>query len=51
MLSLLESMDRVRNGWFSEINSLWPGQCFSLEVEEILHHERSEYQDIMVLKT
>lgn len=44
-------MDLVKNGWYSEKNDLWPGQCLSLEVEEILHHERSEYQDIMVLNT
>lgn len=44
-------MDRVRSGWFSEINDLWPGQCMSLEVEEILYHQQSDYQDIMVLKT
>lgn len=49
--SALRNMDRVRSGWFSEINDLWPGQCMSLEVEKVLYHERSEYQDVMVLKT
>ncbi|GJQ85317.1 SpdS, partial [Trypoxylus dichotomus] len=44
-------MDSVRNGWFVERNDLWPGQRTSLEVEEVLYSGRSEYQDIMVLKT
>ena len=29
---------------------MWPGQCISLEVEETLLHERSEYQDVLVFK-
>ncbi|XP_019852469.1 PREDICTED: spermidine synthase-like [Amphimedon queenslandica] len=40
-----------RDGWFSEINDLWPGECFSLKVDEILHQERSQYQDIMIFKS
>eukprot|EP00027_Filamoeba_sp_ATCC50430_P005408 CAMPEP_0168560368 /NCGR_PEP_ID=MMETSP0413-20121227/11023_1 /TAXON_ID=136452 /ORGANISM="Filamoeba nolandi, Strain NC-AS-23-1" /LENGTH=287 /DNA_ID=CAMNT_0008591665 /DNA_START=72 /DNA_END=935 /DNA_ORIENTATION=+ len=46
------AVDLIRNGWFSEINqAYWPGQCFSLEVEEVLFHEKSPYQDIMVFKS
>jgi len=44
-------MDAIRKGWFSELNDLWPGQAMSLEVDEILHEEKSKYQDIKVLKT
>jgi spermidine synthase len=37
--------------WFRETNSeLWPGQDFSLEIEEILYHQRSNYQDVLVFK-
>ena len=43
-------MDKIKDGWFSELSELWPGQCMSLEVEEVLYHERSKYQDIMVVK-
>ena len=43
-------MDKIQNGWFSEINNLWPGQAMSLEVEEVLFHERSDYQDVLVFK-
>ncbi|KAJ3650952.1 hypothetical protein Zmor_017025 [Zophobas morio] len=44
-------MDQIRNGWFSEINELWPGQCLSLQVEEVLLNEKSDFQDVLVLQT
>ncbi|XP_078487009.1 spermidine synthase [Ciona intestinalis] len=44
-------MDELKLNWFSELNSLWPGQCMSLEVEEVLFHERSKYQDVLVFKS
>ncbi|XP_076631800.1 spermidine Synthase [Colletes latitarsis] len=44
-------MDTIKPGWFSEINDLWPGIALSLEVVKILHRERSQYQDVMVLQT
>lgn len=44
-------MDRLRDGWFSEVNDLWPGQCMSLEVEEVLYQGKSKYQDILVFKS
>ena len=43
-------MDRIQNGWFSEINGQWPGQALSLEVEEVLFEGKSKYQDIIVFK-
>lgn len=44
-------MDQIKDGWFNERSELWPGQAMSLEVEEILHTEKSKYQDIMVVKS
>ena len=44
-------MDSMKSGWFSELNVLWPGISLSLEVQEVLHKEKSLYQDIMVLQT
>lgn len=44
-------MDSVKDGWFSEMSTMWPGECFSLKVEEVLYHERSKYQDILVFKS
>ena len=43
-------MDAVKNGWFSEVHEMWPGQALSLAVEEILFHEKSSYQDVLVFK-
>ena len=36
--------------WFSEVNELWHGQAFSLKIKKVLHHEKSPYQDILVLE-
>ncbi|GFO09987.1 spermidine synthase [Plakobranchus ocellatus] len=44
-------MDAIKSGWFSEVSEMWPGQCMSLEVEEVLHKEKSKYQDILVFKS
>ncbi|KAK3803606.1 hypothetical protein RRG08_023324 [Elysia crispata] len=44
-------MDAIREGWFSEVSEMWPGQCMSLQVEEVLHKEKSKYQDIIVFKS
>ena len=43
-------MDQLKNGWFSEISPVWPGQSLSLQVEKILHSEKSKFQDIIVFK-
>lgn len=45
-------MDLLIKGWFSEISDeLWSGQCFSLKVKEVLHEEKSEYQDVKIVDT
>lgn len=44
-------MDALKKGWFSELSPLWPGQCLSLEIEDVIHEEKSKYQDIKVLQT
>ena len=43
-------MDKHIKGWFTEMNDMWPGQAMAMEVEEILHHEKSQYQDILIFK-
>ena len=43
-------MDRFFKGWFTDKQDLWPGQALSLEVEQVLHHEKSKYQDIAILQ-
>ncbi|KAJ1678005.1 putrescine aminopropyltransferase, partial [Spiromyces aspiralis] len=41
----------IKNGWFRETAQLWPGQAMSLEVNEILHVEKSKYQDVLVFQS
>ncbi|KAK3808797.1 MAG: spermidine synthase [Benniella sp.] len=41
----------VKDGWFMETSTLWPGQAMTLEVKEILHVEKSSYQDILVFQS
>lgn len=46
----------IRNGWFTETASMWPGQRFSLALknyseDSILYHQKSEFQDIMVFRS
>ena len=51
LLFSVQRMNSVKDGWFSEMSELWPGQAMSLQVEEVLFHEKSKHQDVMVLKT
>eukprot|EP01012_Entosiphon_sulcatum_P061870 TRINITY_DN877_c0_g1_i1.p1 TRINITY_DN877_c0_g1~~TRINITY_DN877_c0_g1_i1.p1 ORF type:complete len:288 (-),score=46.14 TRINITY_DN877_c0_g1_i1:15-878(-) len=44
-------MDALKQGWFSEISPMWPGQAQSLEVKEVLWNKRSDYQDVLVFDT
>lgn len=41
----------LMKGWFSEVNAQWPGQAMSLEVEEVLFDQKSEYQHVLVFKS
>ena len=43
-------MEALSKGWFSELNSLWPGQTMSLKVKEVLHSEKSQFQDILIFQ-
>jgi len=41
----------IIDGWFRENETLWPGQAMCLQVKEILHVEKSLYQDVLVFKS
>ncbi|EFC50783.1 predicted protein [Naegleria gruberi] len=41
-------MNALKEGWFSELSTMWPGECFSLKVKQVLHEEKSKFQDILV---
>lgn len=47
---LFHCMDHIKNGWFSEISELWPGQAMSLQVEEVVYNEKSKFQDVIVFR-
>ncbi|KAG6455499.1 hypothetical protein O3G_MSEX009251 [Manduca sexta] len=49
--SKLLTMNRLKNNWFTESCEMWPGGTFSFEVKEVLHSEKSDYQDIDVYET
>ena len=30
---------------------MWPGQAMTLKVNQILHHEKSQYQDVLIFES
>ena len=40
---------RLKDNWFTEYGSLWPGQAMSIEVEQVLFSEKSSFQVGFVL--
>ncbi|CAJ0587095.1 unnamed protein product, partial [Mesorhabditis spiculigera] len=54
----LEKMNDTGNASSKELRSdgenmggAWPGQAFSLQIREVLYHEKSKYQDVLVFKS
>lgn len=44
--------DTIKDGWFREISeTMWPGQAMALRVNQILHVEKSKYQDVLVFES
>ncbi|KAI0919661.1 hypothetical protein AcV5_001666 [Taiwanofungus camphoratus] len=41
----------IKDGWFREISSQWPGQAMTIKVKKILHVEKSLYQDVLVFES
>ena len=41
----------IQNGWFHERGVLWPGQAMSLQVDKILDHYQSPFQDVLVFES
>ena len=39
-----QGMGIAKDGWFTELGSMWPGQGLSLKVKEVLYEGRSEFQ-------
>ncbi|KAL8348705.1 hypothetical protein RB598_001807 [Gaeumannomyces tritici] len=43
--------ETIKDGWFREISDMWPGQAMTLKVDKVLHHEKSQYQDVLIFKS
>jgi hypothetical protein len=42
-----------KKGWYTEYDPQkleWKDACFSIEMEEVLYHKRSLYQDVLVFR-
>jgi spermidine synthase len=39
------------DGWFHERNEQWPGQALSLQVKEVVHEEKTLFQDLLVFES
>lgn len=53
MLELTQNpkMSLIQENWFTEKSALWEGQSFSMEVKQVLFHEKSDFQDVLVMDT
>mmetsp|Transcript_27331 Transcript_27331/g.63726 ORF Transcript_27331/g.63726 Transcript_27331/m.63726 type:complete len:302 (+) Transcript_27331:83-988(+) len=47
----LDGSTLIENGWFMEKNQQWPGQANSLQVKEVLLHEKTKFQDLLVFES
>lgn len=41
----------IKDGWFREISDMWPGQAMTLKVKQVIHHEKSKYQDVLIFES
>lgn len=41
----------IKDGWFREISNMWPGQAMTLKVNQVVHHEKSQYQDVLIFES
>lgn len=41
----------IKDGWFTEKETMWPGQRFCIEVDHVLVNGKSEFQDILVFQS
>jgi spermidine synthase len=41
----------AKEGWFTELSSMWPGQGLSLKIDEVIFKGRSDFQDVAIVKT
>lgn len=39
-----QGLDVAKEGWFTELSAMWPGQGLSLQIEKIIYQGRSQFQ-------
>jgi len=47
----LDGSTLIKDGWFMEKNSQWPGQANSLQVKQVLLHKKTDFQDLLVFES
>ncbi|WVO21372.1 spermidine synthase [Cryptococcus decagattii] len=50
-MAVSQSHPNIVDGWFREINTQWPGQAMTLKVKQVLHKEKSLFQDVLVFES
>jgi hypothetical protein len=40
----VQGLNAAKEGWFTELSTMWPGQGLSLKVKEVLFQQRSKFQ-------
>jgi len=45
------TLDKVKDGWFSETSDLWPGIALTIEIEKLLFSKKSPFQQIDLYET
>lgn len=43
-------MDLIKDGWFYEFSSDYPGQIFGIKVKKVLFEGKSDFQDILIFE-
>ena len=47
----MKNFSKIEKGWFSEICPMWEGVALSLQVDEVLYSNKSQYQQIDLYQT
>jgi spermidine synthase len=47
----MKNLNKIINGWFSEICPMWPGIALSIEIEKTLYSKQSRFQQIDLYQT
>lgn len=40
----MAGVDVAKEGWFTEVSTMWPGQGLSIKIDKMLHQTKSDFQ-------